>query len=769
MANTSKALLIVVATMFAGILHADEQITEAGLPKGALTGASVFVSPGHGWWFTDGKWTTQRGNNHGVVEDLSNAETVIQYLVPYLENAGARVYLTRERDMQTNMVIVEAEDARLDGEWTKRQNPGAHGGTDYIAAPSQSARAIFTPEIPGEGYYAVYAWYAPKPGDQVAERARITVHHSGGPKIFYQNQNHDTHTWKYLGTYHFEQGASSSVAIESTDTASAVADAVRFGGGMGDFVAGDGTTSGRPRWEESGLYYVQFAGFDAENGTRSFNQVRAMPRYSEWEAEPWEKDRAIYVSWHTNGSLDHLSTGISTYIYGIYAWGPPSDFTGYPGGEELARYLHNNVLDDVRAHWDSEWEDVGIICRWLGETNPESNFKMPAVLIENGFHDNAHDASYILDPQFRRLSAAAAYKGIVEYFANEVEGFDIETIAPETPLNLHVRKVAMNQVEISWQPPQGATSYRVFRSKNGKGFDEGIAVTENRLTLKEILPNRTEFVRVVAVNEGGWSWPSETLAVRPAELRESDDVLIVNGFDRLDREMNLIDTNVIPGERVERGILSNMNSRNYIIQHANALHAAGWHFDSCSNDAVINGDITLADYRIIVWILGNETSDDTFTDIEQKIMRDYLAQGGNLFISGANVARDLGGDANPAGEFLGNTLRAEFRADNAKSNAFYGANGSVFDGLKLTSFGPAASPTYPVNSADIISPANGSRVALFYQGNNQPAAIQYEKSSDEPDAGNHRLIYLAFPFETIEDENVREEIILRAMAFLNGE
>jgi len=70
-----------------------------GQPQGALTGTSTWISAGHGWYWRDtlSRWTTQRGNNYGLVEDLSNAEAINYYLTRYLWNAGADVWLVRER------------------------------------------------------------------------------------------------------------------------------------------------------------------------------------------------------------------------------------------------------------------------------------------------------------------------------------------------------------------------------------------------------------------------------------------------------------------------------------------------------------------------------------------------------------------------------------------------------------------------------------------------------------------------------------------------
>src|SRR5690606_4911313 len=102
-----------------------------GQPRGALSGASIFLSPGHGWFLSSrGTWSTQRGVSHGIIEDFSNAEAVLQYLVPYLWNAGARVYTTRERSLNPNMVIVDDGDPGFTttGSWTSDYVPGAYNG-----------------------------------------------------------------------------------------------------------------------------------------------------------------------------------------------------------------------------------------------------------------------------------------------------------------------------------------------------------------------------------------------------------------------------------------------------------------------------------------------------------------------------------------------------------------------------------------------------------------------------------------------------------------
>jgi hypothetical protein len=103
--------------------------------QGALTGRTVWLSAGHGWYWSETlkRWTTQRGNNYGLVEDLSNAEAVNYYLARYLWNAGADVWLVRERGMNRHEVIVDNDQGcaglhrdRLVGHQLHARLPGRH-------------------------------------------------------------------------------------------------------------------------------------------------------------------------------------------------------------------------------------------------------------------------------------------------------------------------------------------------------------------------------------------------------------------------------------------------------------------------------------------------------------------------------------------------------------------------------------------------------------------------------------------------------------------
>ena len=247
-------------------------ITGQGQPQGALTGKTVWLSAGHGWYWstTLGRWTTQRGNNYGLVEDLSNAEAVNYYLARYLWNAGADVWLVRERAMVEAEVIVDNDAGSPlyseTGSWLTSTTPGYNGSTYRWASTysSQTSTATWRPDLPRAGWYAVWAWFlhgANRPFD-----ARYQVRHAGGVTTVRISQEVHGLTWRYLGEYYFEAGTAGAVTLvnASDETAQAVvADAVRFGGGLGSAVE-PGGTSGRPRWEEQSTYWATYQGAPPE-------------------------------------------------------------------------------------------------------------------------------------------------------------------------------------------------------------------------------------------------------------------------------------------------------------------------------------------------------------------------------------------------------------------------------------------------------------------------------------------------------------------------
>ena len=74
-----------------------------------LGGRNIALWQSHGYYYEPSlkRWEWQRARMFLTVEDLYTQSYVLPFLVPMLENAGANVFLPRERDVNTNEVVVD--------------------------------------------------------------------------------------------------------------------------------------------------------------------------------------------------------------------------------------------------------------------------------------------------------------------------------------------------------------------------------------------------------------------------------------------------------------------------------------------------------------------------------------------------------------------------------------------------------------------------------------------------------------------------------------
>ncbi len=776
----------------AAIQHAGQPPAPGqGQPAGALSGKTVYVSAGHGWQWSSstGAWRTQRPPypyppyEGPIIEDHNNAEAVNQYLLHYLWNAGAQVWPVRERDMNGVEVVVDNDAPGPGagyfetGDWETAPYTGTgYANTDYrrteTVTGNLSASAHWTATLPTDGRYAVYVWY--RPGADRAPDAHYTIHHAGGATPVHVDQRHHGITWHYVGTYGFQGGETVTITLSNQSSQAGcivVADAVRFGGGVFDDFAGVETAASyppdKPWWEVAAYYYTQRMGMPA-----AYGDVTARPIYARWE-HAGTGDDAVYVSWHTNGV-----SGYQTHSHGtlsIIHNGEGLPIT--PGSEALRDLIHAELVHDIRAGWDANWPsykrsmNLGEL-RLLWDNNPD--YALPGALIEIAYHDHPGDTDALKEPTFNMLAARAVYQGIVKYFAQR-DGIDL-TELPEPPTHLLVRNVGQfpegapgrGRVQVSWRPSptdsvglagDAAAGYRVYTSADGLGWSDGTLVTGTMAYLDDLRPGQLLFVRVTAVNDGGESFPSETLAARVGQPAE---VLIVNGFDRLNRTMAVREVDPVEGENV-RLWLDQMNRYDYLIQHAQAISIGldtglPIAFDSASNEAVEALMVDLGDYALLDWILGEESAaDETLDATERALLADFLAEGGALFLSGSEVGWRLDAQGDDV-DFYNQVLRAEYVADDAGTYTVEPVVGSIFEGLGPIHFD--APGMYDADYPDVITPTHGATAALTYNGG-AVAAIQYA----DPEGGCERLVYFGFPFETIQPAQ-RPAVMARALDFL---
>ena len=730
---------------------------------GALAGKTIYLSPGHGFTWTPSvnRWATQRGNTNAIVEDLVSTETLSQFLMPMLVNAGARIVTVREIDLNTNAVIVDNDGAgytetgagfansSLMG-WgapaaviTGATNPFALGTNRLMdAAATATASATYSAMLPADGEYNVYVSYT-------AFTARVTdahyvVKHPGGESHFRVNQRRAGGTWVFLGRFWFKAGTAAQVQVlndSASGTGNISLDAVRFGGGMGRIDRGGGI-SGRPRFEESARYHAQFSGAPASvydvSDTDHNDDVSTRSRFAAWVHEPGED--AVYVAWHTN-AFNGTAVGTDTYVYGPNPPDGTFQFTGVAGSDTLARRVQTELINDIRNGWGQPtWRDRGVHSAYFGELNPSHNNEMPAILVEVAFHDNAGDAAHLKEPGFRYLAARAISQGIIRYFA-EKDGRPV-VFPPEPPTHLAAVGQGADQVLVKWRAPQtdaqgvgggAATGYRVYQSADGLAWDDGVATTGTSFTTTL---TGARYFRVAATNGGGESFPSVTVAAKPGTKR----VLIVNAFDRLEAAMARTENlSAFSLGNVLRVFIARLNDGSYVRSHADALSFAAVGIDSASAEAVTSGDVTLPSYAAIDFIAGRGHPAAAELSVAEKMA---LASGRPLFYSGLVKA-----DA----AFVSSTLHVS-AVSQMSSATLDGAD--FLAGVSGIALDDGTKGSYIAGVTDALATTNATVAARYTSM--APAAVGVMG----------KVVTFGFPFETIVSRPQRVEVMGRVMKYL---
>lgn len=772
-------------------------------PIGPLTGKIVYAAAGHGLAAnSSGVWATGRPETNEMVEDLGTQDQLTLY-ADELWHAGATVVPMRPVGHQLNEVIVDNQQATYTGTWANGSgspyfsttNGSGVGYRTAIASGTETAVAKFTPNIPTSGNYPVYAWASDGTNREADQLYR--VNHAGGSTEVKINHRLVGKGWVYLGTYYFRAGQGGSVDVSNKSGNSAgsttIADAIRFGNGMGSVVR-NGLTSGAAREDEASLYWVEAQAGWTGSGVRvpsstwrsltldSDANVGAPLRWSAYmNAAPL--GQSLYLSFHSNAGNGAGRGGLGLYNNDTLFPG-----TATPNQFALAKIMGDELLTDMSSlgtlPGESKWSGTpGVTATTLYRTDyafgeirwDTANHEFDATILEVAYHDNVADAGLLRNPIARQRVAQATTQGTIQYF-NQFGGGTL-AYAPERPTNLRTGVDANGNIVLNWDAVAPlskfggvATGYRVYASRDGYSFDGGQAVTGTTLTIpKAQIGTGTVYFKVVATNAGGESAATAVVATRIGDSRYGR-ILIVDGFDRLSRSQDPRQSLAIGGvnssgnqaavatfDRVRPG---DSNSFNYAVQHAQAIanHPSNLGVDTADNLAVINGNVDLSAYRAVIWISGEEsTVDHTFAAAEQTAVTSYLNKGGKLFVSGSEIGWDLDASGNGAA-FFNNALHADYAGDDAGTYGASGATGSIFSGISLN-FDNGTGGTYDVDYPDQLAPINGSTAVLNYAGGLGGIAATAWKSATTGAA----TILLGFPFETITNSAVRASLMRKAL------
>ena len=806
---------------------------------------SIWASHGCYYNISEARWKWQRVPLFGTSEDFFTQTIVNPYLIPMLEKAGAVVFSPRERDWQKNEVIVDNDSIGCgyaeQGErhpWQSTQQPGFalhqghyldhenpfEAGTARCAETTEHAHNMsiiaYQPSIPETGRYAVYVSYQTM--DNSVDDAHYTVWHKGVATEFHVNQQMGGSTWVYLGTFDFDAGSTpqNCVVLSNLSRMKGVvtADAVRFGGGMGNIERG-GRVSGMPRCLEGSRYFAQWAGmpyevYSTKEGKDDYGDDINSRSYmanllgggscympdTTGRKVPIELSLAIHSD---AGFTRDGKTNTGTLTICMTTFRDSTLNAGFTrlASRDLADDLLVSIPYDIRRKY-GKWQTRELYDRNYSECRvPE----VPSAILETLSHQNFADMKMAQDPNFRFDLARSIYKALLRYTARmHNTDYTVQPLAPTAPsVTLTERgeaHITWNAVDDPYEPSAKATSYILYTAIDNGDFDNGRFLNSDKTSVTvAIEPDRLYAFRIAAVNAGGESFPSEVVcALRNATAQKT--VLVVNGFHRLaspavregaaEQGFDLSEDIGVSygltagwrgyqtcfdrfsmGKEGPRGLgftndsLAGQfiagNDFDYIRTHARAIASAQrYSIASSSSKAIESGRLSLEGYALVDLILGLERNDGYSLIPYSAFPKELRAH--------LQAHATTGGALLVSGAYIGRDMRAEadraFLASLLKCQ--YGGtnidslNRDTIQGLgtTFTFHRHLNSSHYAAQHPDNLLPVAPAYSAMAY-GDEQSACVAYS-------GNDYRVLTMGFPFECIQSERKRGTIMRGILAFL---
>ena len=823
---------------------------------------SLWASHGR-YWDAERGWKWQRPNLFCTTEDLFTQTIVVPYLIPMLENAGAIVFTPRERDWQQQEIVVDNDDrhsisyqefvngkkwkncdslgfANLQASYQDGENPFQMGTVRQAKATKRKKNSLvsYQPNFQKEGKYAVYVSYQTLP--KSVPDAKYIVYHKGQATEFTVNQRMGGGTWVYLGTFEFDKGCNEFNRVVCTNHASrrgvVTTDAVRFGGGMGNIERG-GFVSGMPRCLEGARYYAQWAGapYSVYGGRKGKNDyaddINTRSMMTNWlgggsvympamdgKRVPIELSLALHsdAGYNPDGQSTWGTLAICTTDFND---GMLNSGISRFASKDFAKALRDNLVEDMTSTFGSFGK------RYLWDRNySETRLpEVPSAIIEMLSHQSFPDMRIAQDPMGKFTIARSIYKTILRFVSsNHDEPYVVQPLAPN---HFSVEVDELGYASLTWnaqldktEPTAKPTSYIVYQAEGKGGFDNGTMVRSNIYNVK-LEPGKLYNFRVAAVNQGGESFPSETLSAL-YNPTATNKILIVNNFHRL-ASPQVVDNDSIQGfdfdqdpgvsygltagwsgkQRVfdihRMGIESSSglgysgnemigqfvagNDFNHTVEHAQAIASGNkYSIASCSSEAILSGRVKMTDYQAVDLINGLERYDGythqyykTFTPTMQKRIKYYALNGGKLLVSGSYNGSDMQDEEEKS--FMGAILKVNYEPTgtkfivqdvNPEDSTITERDSIVTTSPTVSGLGKEFSYYHSLNAKhyaathpEILKPIGSTAFCAMRYLTGTSAAVAYRSTS-------YRTFTMGFPLECISDEKTRYSIMQGILKFL---
>ncbi len=500
---------------------------------------------------------------------------------------------------------------------------------------------------------------------------------------------------------------------------------------------------------------------------------------------------------------------------------------------EFADLVQSQIVNDIQEQFNPDWSRRCVWDRGYRESRTPS---CPSMLLELLSHQNFADMKYGLDPSFRFTVSRAIYKGMLKYLSNRY-GVPY-AVQPLPVQNMGVKFGSDGKAVITWketedilEPTAKASGFILETRIDDGGFSNGRQIKPTKTADGEysvsvdIKPDRIYSFRITATNSGGKSFPSETVSIGiPSSPSSTGKILIVNNFDRISGP-SFFDTETYAGfdNRRDSGVpyikdisfigemyenrrdaeyVSNDypgfgasfddragqsvagNTFDYAYVHGKAFISAGHPFFSCSNEAFVTDDGYAGQAWAADIICGKQITTSTGADAEEKYqvfpeemqnaLKGFTVKGGNILISGANIATDAWDCIYPVEidkterektqKFIRETLGYKWVRNQAGRRGEAGFVKSERIGTEKSgsvSFHNEMNPEcYCVESPDGIAPASAKTGSTFmrYTDTGISAGVCHE-------GDGYRTVSLGFPIETMKNEKEIKDIISITLEF----
>ncbi|HPN29667.1 MAG TPA: carboxypeptidase-like regulatory domain-containing protein [bacterium] len=530
----------------------------------------------------------------------------------------------------------------------------------------------------------------------------------------------------------------------------------------------DGSQSGEV---ESGRS-IQRPTTSASNVTRSEALVIAEAyRDLQWTAISSNiSDGEVPVGGHIIKTPAWITLGAKTSV--PYKWGGFTSIETYLTQVAAGKYAGSCYTSDVS--WGDDYcvgvDCSGFVSRCWRRSSKEGTSTLPNISAQLSGFDNMQTGDIVNyagshvrmfhkkeeNGTYSFIEAMGTYWRVMSrnYSASDLSNYlprrYNNIIEIDSPVLIGIFNTTGSDVILKWKKPSSSNvqNIKIYIGTDGESYNlkANVSASSGQTTLTGLTGGTLYYINATyADSVGREGLYSKDYAIRPNATSAQSEIILV------DDELRY-------------------GTHNIVKYYAPAMANAGYYFDVCSVEAVLNDTVNLGDYWAAVWFTGRGSStggDASLNSSEQSKIQTYLQAGGNLFISGQEIGYDL--ESKGLGvSFLNNYLKADYKADDAGNDvSLTGITGKILAGVSfdldedngLVNDGGAYDARYP----DVIYAYSGGDTICQYSSNNG-GGVSF-KGMFPSGSQEGAIVYFSFPFETIKTSSSRNTVMSKVLGF----